>query len=267
MNEAVLAPVRVPAGRQGGPRTNCAAGWSHEAAYRTTNTTTSQGPAERAGPSRVARFRDPVRDGRVHAMVGHARDAPPDVPPLGRPVPACLHAAARLRAALPGTHAGLPGGRPPLRHRPDRAGLRGRWWRRALRARHPGRDHEGDRAARRALGARGARGGADRGRGVAARRPLPGGAGRSSRCPCPASRTPGPVLGPGRSSACAGPAPCWRSTVARRRCRPTLALDGGRGRRGGLVAALRGGTGQRLRRAAPAGGRRRGGAAAPPGRS
>ena len=28
MNEAVLAPVRVPAGRQGGPRTHCAAGWS-----------------------------------------------------------------------------------------------------------------------------------------------------------------------------------------------------------------------------------------------
>ena len=28
MNEAALAPVRVPAGRQGGPRTHCAAGWS-----------------------------------------------------------------------------------------------------------------------------------------------------------------------------------------------------------------------------------------------
>jgi hypothetical protein len=29
---AALAPVRVPAGRQGGPRTNYAAGWSQEAA-------------------------------------------------------------------------------------------------------------------------------------------------------------------------------------------------------------------------------------------
>ena len=28
MNEAAFAPVRVPAGRQGGPRTHCAAGWS-----------------------------------------------------------------------------------------------------------------------------------------------------------------------------------------------------------------------------------------------
>jgi hypothetical protein len=28
MNEAAIAPVRVPAGRQGGPRTHCAAGES-----------------------------------------------------------------------------------------------------------------------------------------------------------------------------------------------------------------------------------------------
>jgi hypothetical protein len=28
MYVAALAPVRVPADRQGGPRTNCAAGWS-----------------------------------------------------------------------------------------------------------------------------------------------------------------------------------------------------------------------------------------------
>jgi hypothetical protein len=29
MHEAAFAPVRVPAGRQGGPRTHCAAGWCH----------------------------------------------------------------------------------------------------------------------------------------------------------------------------------------------------------------------------------------------
>ena len=29
MTEAAFAPVRVPAGRQGGPRTHCAAGWNH----------------------------------------------------------------------------------------------------------------------------------------------------------------------------------------------------------------------------------------------
>jgi hypothetical protein len=36
MNEAVFAPVRVPAGRRGGPRTYCAAGWSQAAALRHT---------------------------------------------------------------------------------------------------------------------------------------------------------------------------------------------------------------------------------------
>ena len=34
MFEAAFAPVRVPAGRQGGPRTYCAAGWSRDVAYK-----------------------------------------------------------------------------------------------------------------------------------------------------------------------------------------------------------------------------------------
>ena len=54
MNEAVFAPVRVPAGRQGGPRTHCAAGWSQATAYRKTQITTQGARAgRRVGPSRA----------------------------------------------------------------------------------------------------------------------------------------------------------------------------------------------------------------------
>ena len=82
------------------------------------------------------------------------------------------------------------------------------------RARHPGRHHRGGRAARRALGPAGAGRGADRGGGVAARRPLPGGAGARSPAPEPAG-TPGRSVGrPGSGSA--GPGPCWRSRAAHR---------------------------------------------------
>jgi len=37
MFEAAFAPVRVPAGRQGGPRTHCAAGWEPRTAHSETS--------------------------------------------------------------------------------------------------------------------------------------------------------------------------------------------------------------------------------------
>ena len=112
MNEAAFAPVRVPAGRQGGPRTHCAAGWEP----RTADTQTKQ--PTRSMRTREDRSRGPVLLAswepcgpvRGRAMVEHARGAPADVPSLGRSVPARVHAPARLRAALPGHAARLPVG-------------------------------------------------------------------------------------------------------------------------------------------------------------
>ncbi len=81
----------------------------------------------------------------------------------------------------------------------------------------------------------------------------------------PAPGDAGPLVGAAAPTGPPGPGPAggagWRATA---RARPGPRR--GRGRRSGLLAALRGSPAERLRRAAPAGGGRRGGASAPAGR-
>ncbi len=124
---------------------------AERAAYRQRSLHTREGPA--AGPVLLASYgRRPV------PWCGHVpADTPADVPALGAVLfPHAVHAPARVRAALPGAHAGLPGRGSPLRRRADRARLGGRRWRPAQRPRHPRRDHPGRRAARWTLGPGGA---------------------------------------------------------------------------------------------------------------
>ena len=125
------------------------------------------------------------------------------------------------------------------------------------------------RAARRALGPRDRGGGPDRGRGVAARRPLSGGAGARRRAgagPWPIRRaTPARWWAPPGSGS-AGPAPCWPSRAGRRRWPPSspstaVATPSVAAWQLCAVAPLNAYDAQR-----PAGGRRRPGAPAPPGR-
>ena len=100
------------------------------------------------------------------------------------------------------------------------------------------------------------------GGGVAPRRPLPGGAGPRCRTGGRDRATPVRWWAPPGSGS-AGPAPCWRSRVARRPSRPSSRSTAEGMSMGGL-AAVRGRPAQRLRRpAAPGEGRRRGAIAAP----